>query len=222
VKHVGIDCFVPHGYLKLHEHETKQILGLCPNLSHVGFPPPFWILKPACPLPTSSSIISLEYSPCMPYSTILPSLVLLSQTLESLTFTIPATHEGHPLLNFPRLEYLCLTITSTSVASEWLAPNLRCLQLSGHPCLGFRVTEELLHTYRPTITSHQIHSIARQDPEWLNLCPLLEHLSVAGSLSSWTHLRVRFIDIIHLPRFPFSHSGIIVGQFSHTVGVSDS
>jgi hypothetical protein len=36
----------------------------------------------------------------MPYSTILPSLVLLSQTLESLTFTVPAD-KGHPLPIFP-------------------------------------------------------------------------------------------------------------------------
>ncbi|KAJ7817257.1 hypothetical protein B0H14DRAFT_2842835 [Mycena olivaceomarginata] len=215
VKHVGIDCFVPRGYSKLHEHETKQILGLCPNLSHVGFSPPFWIPKLACPLPTSSSIISLEYSPCMPYSTstILPSLVLLSQTLESLTFTVPAAHDGHPLLNFPRLEYLCLTITSSSVAFKWLAPNLRRLRLSSYPCLGFRVTEELLRTYGPTITSVQICSIARQDPEWLNLCPLLEHLSVAGSLSSWTHPRVRFIDIFTCQDSPFSTLELLLDNF---------
>jgi hypothetical protein len=190
---MGINCFVPHSYSKLHERETKQILGLCPNLSHVGFSPLFWIPKLTCPLPISSSIISLEYSPCMPYSTILPSLVLLSQTLESLTFTIPAAHEGHPLLNFPRLEYLCLTITSTLVASEWLVPNLRRLWLSGFPRISFTASKKLLHTYGHTITSLQMCGFCQ---EGLDLCPLLEHISVAGSLLSWTHLRVRFINIL--------------------------
>ncbi|KAJ7821553.1 hypothetical protein B0H14DRAFT_2831138 [Mycena olivaceomarginata] len=211
VKHVGIDCFVPRGYSKLLEHETKQILGLCPNLSHVGFSPPFWIPELICPLPTSSSIISLEYSPCIPYSTILPSLVLLSQTLESLTFTIPATYEGHPLLNFPRLEYLCLTITSTSVASKWLAPNLRRLWLSSPPHLGFSVIDTLLRTYGPTITSLQIRSIVLQ--EWLDFCPLLEHLLVADSLSSRTHPRVRFIDIFICQDPPFSTLELSLDNF---------
>ncbi|KAJ7840508.1 hypothetical protein B0H14DRAFT_2784791 [Mycena olivaceomarginata] len=194
VKHVGIDCFVPHSYLKLHEHETKQILGLCPNLSHVGLSLPFWIPELVCPpLPTSSSIISLEYSPCIPFSTILPSLVLLSQTLESLTFTVPAAYEGHSLLNCPKLEYLRLTITSTLVASEWLALNLQRLWLSDYNSPDFGVTEKLLRTYGPTITSLQIRVIICQ--QWLDLCPLLEHLSVADSLSFLTHLRVRFVDI---------------------------
>jgi hypothetical protein len=75
VKHMGIDCFVPRGYSRLHEHETKQILRLCPNLSYVGFSPLFWIPELPCPLPTSSSsIISLEYSPYMPYLAILPKI----------------------------------------------------------------------------------------------------------------------------------------------------
>ncbi|KAJ7350492.1 hypothetical protein DFH08DRAFT_861633 [Mycena albidolilacea] len=203
VKHVSIDCFVPRGYSRLHERETKQILRLCSNLLHVGFSPLSWIPELPCPLPTSScSIISLEYSPCMLYSVILPSLLHLSQTLESSTFTLPAAYdEGHPLLNFPRLEYLCPTVTSKSVVSEWLAPNLRRLWVSGFPHINLPVFEKLLHTYGPTVTSLDIHSIESQ--EWLDLCPLLEHLSVATSLPSLTHPRVRFINICIYQSPPF-------------------
>jgi hypothetical protein len=182
------------------------------SVSHVGFSPPFWIPGLACPLPTSSSIISLEYSPCIPYSIILLSLVLLSQTLESLTFTVPATYEGHPSLNFPRLECLCLTITLTLVVSEWLSPSLGQLRLSNYPSLSFiTATEKLLHAYGPTITSFQIHSISSQ--EWLDLCPLLEHLLVADSLSSQTHLRVRLIDIFTCRDPPFSTLGLLLDNF---------
>jgi hypothetical protein len=203
VKHMGINCFVPRGYSRLHKHETKQILRLCPNLSHVGFSLLFWIPELPCPLPTSSSsIISLEYSPCMPYSVILPSLLQLAQTLGSLTFTLPAAYDqGHPLLNFPRLEYLCRTVTSKSVVSEWLAPNLRRLWASGFPHINIPVFEKLLRTYGLTITTFDTHSIESQ--EWLDLCPLLEHLSVATSLSSLTHPRVRFINICIYRSPPF-------------------
>ncbi|KAJ6497664.1 hypothetical protein C8R45DRAFT_983785 [Mycena sanguinolenta] len=189
VKHVDINCFVPRGYSKLHEHETKRMLGLCPNLQHVGFSPQFWIpeLPQSIPTINSGSITSLEFNCHIPYSNIHPSLVHLSQNLKSLTFTIPAAlDEGHPVLDFPRLEDLCLTITTDSVISplKWRGP-VRRLWVYGPG------VNELFDAYGRTIIFLRIHSI---DQPALDRCPVLEHIAVNCSVTSLMHPRIRFID----------------------------
>ncbi|KAJ6497684.1 hypothetical protein C8R45DRAFT_135781 [Mycena sanguinolenta] len=205
VKHVDINCFVPRGFLQLHEHETKRILELCSSLSHVGFSPTFYIPElPQCiPTINSGSITSLEYSYLIPYSDILPSLVHLSQNLKSLTFTMPAAYdEDHPVLTFPRLEDLCLGFTVESVVSpdKWRARPRR-LWLENdyfHTCVpGVR---QLLGAYGLTITYLRIYSL---DQEMLERCPLLEHISVVCSVATLTHQRVRFIDTFTCEDLPF-------------------
>ncbi|KAJ7244127.1 hypothetical protein B0H12DRAFT_1129499, partial [Mycena haematopus] len=199
VKSVRINCLAPRGYSKLHEHETKRILGLCPNIVHVGFSPPFWIPGLPHSLPTTidfGSITSLEYNQHIPYSAILPSLVRLSQTLKSLALPVPAVYDAaHPVLEFPKLEDLCVTLTPKSVVSadKWRArPRRLWVYERPHererPHLGIK---QLLDAYGPTITYLRIHTV---DQELLDRCPLLEHIAVDCALAAFTHQRVRFID----------------------------
>ncbi|KAF7351125.1 hypothetical protein MSAN_01675000 [Mycena sanguinolenta] len=169
VKHVDMNCFVPRGYSKLHEHETKRMLGLCPNLLHVGFSPQFWIPELPHSIPTinSGSITSLEYNSHIPYSNIHPSL-------------------DHPVLDFPRLEDLCLTITTDSVVSplKWRA-SVRRLWVYGPGA------NELFDAYGRTILFLRIHSINQQV---LDRCPVLEHIAVNSWATALTHPKIRFID----------------------------
>ncbi|KAJ7680925.1 hypothetical protein DFH06DRAFT_432090 [Mycena polygramma] len=206
VKHLDVDCFVPRGYSKLHEHESKRILDLCPNLSHVGFSPVFGItgIPPILPA-MSSSITSLAFSSSIPYSAILPALVHLCGSLTSLAFTIPSAEDDHPTLTFDKLEDLRLTLELYSVVSgsNWRAPALRRLWLSREhgtntevdPTVEQRRTEELLSTYGPTIRFLRLtaHHFLSQD--FLNRCPVLEHLVLHQAPDSITHPTLRFIDV---------------------------
>jgi hypothetical protein len=206
VKHLDIDCFVPRGYSQLLENETKRIFELCPNLAHFGFIPPFWIPILYCSLPyMSSSITSLEYSGTVPYSVILPSLIQLSQNLESLTLTLPVTYDdGHPLLAFDRLHDLHVKLEpdSTVSVSKWLIPNLRRLWVYGS---SNPHTKILVQAYGRGITFLGMHP---NYPlfhlrDFLDPCPVLEHLAVQVDPStqrkdrpeSVIHSRLKFLDL---------------------------
>ncbi|KAJ7015847.1 hypothetical protein C8F04DRAFT_1171184 [Mycena alexandri] len=125
VRHLNVDCFVPHGDSRLYGMETERILKLCPTLSHIGVSPPFWIPGLPCLLPPmSSTITSLEFSRGFPYSTILPFLVELSHNLKSLVLSLPAVDDQHPVLTFDKLEILTHLLeaygaTLTSLRLPW-------------------------------------------------------------------------------------------------------
>ncbi|KAJ6507296.1 hypothetical protein C8R47DRAFT_1100821 [Mycena vitilis] len=206
VKHLDIDSFIPRGYSKLHEHESKRILELCPNLSHVGFSPPFGIpeLPPILPA-MSSSITSLAFSSSIPYSAILPALVHLCSSLTSLAFTIPSAEDDHPPLTFDKLEDLRLTLEVYSVVlgANWRAPALRRLWLCREHVTNAEVplsvehrrTEELLTAYGPTITFLMLSVFHLLCQEYLDRCPVLEHLVLHKPPYDIRHSALRFIDV---------------------------
>ncbi|KAJ6594414.1 hypothetical protein B0H19DRAFT_1095406 [Mycena capillaripes] len=220
VKHLDVDCFVPRGYSKLLGSETKRIIELCPNLSHVRLSPPFWIPELPCSLPAmSDSIISLSSS--IPYSAILPSLMQLSYNLKSLVITIPAAYDdSHPVLAFDRLEDLCLKIEENSAVSvsKWRIPHLRRLRLDMClPHYNYRVAEAyilrcrqqttvILDAYGPTITSlrlpHLDDRASTHLQESLNRCPILEHLVLYNHPGSATHKTIKLIDFFTLREDP--------------------
>ncbi|KAJ7162064.1 hypothetical protein C8R46DRAFT_342911 [Mycena filopes] len=215
VRHLDLDCFVPHGYALLYEAETARIAELCPNLVHVGVSPPFWI--PGLPSPlaamSSSNITSLEYSSSVPYSAILPTLVALSPTLQSLVLTLPAAQPSeHPLLIFPKLAGLSVHLNSDSSvpASTWRIPALRHLALSlnhfdraGSGAADVKLLA-LLDAYGATLTSLRL---PRTLPAFdlqphlqpvLDRCPRLAHLTmhdVPPTGAALHHPRLQFIDV---------------------------
>ncbi|KAJ7680926.1 hypothetical protein DFH06DRAFT_432083 [Mycena polygramma] len=205
VKHLNLDCFVPRGYSKLYEHESKRILELCPNLSHVGFSPPFWTpVTPPFPA-MNPSITSLEFSSDIPYAAILPVLVQHCSSLKSLVITIPAAVDGgHPILTFTKLEDLRLTLELDSAVSgsNWRTPNLRRLWLSrSHVEIRFtrdaelRRTEKLLDTYGRTLTFLRLTPFHALFQSFLDRCPALEHLVTHHIPVSIKHPVLKYIDV---------------------------
>ncbi|KAJ6507295.1 hypothetical protein C8R47DRAFT_1209215 [Mycena vitilis] len=205
VKHLNLDCFVPRGYPKLYENETKRILELCPSLSHVGFSPPFWTpVTPPFPA-MNSYITSLEFSSDIPYAVSLPVLVHHCSSLKSLVITIPAAVDGgHPVLTFPKLEDLRLTLEFYSAVSgsNWRTPNLRRLWLSrSHVEIRFtrdaelQRTEKLLETYGRTLTFLRLTPFHAPCQSFLDRCPALEHLVTHHIPVSIKHRVLKYIDV---------------------------
>ncbi|KAJ7444853.1 hypothetical protein FB451DRAFT_1412976 [Mycena latifolia] len=200
VKHLDLNCFVPRGYSTLHHTETKRILKLCPNLSHIAYAPAFWIPDLTYSLPTMGSFItSLEFSETVPYSTIFPSLVELCQTLKCLTLTVPETYDEHPALTFDRLEELRLTLNEGSVVSglRWRIPNLRQLWLYGY-CItpnSIQQIEALLHAYGRPITFLRLPPHYLQLQNALDRCPALKHLVIHSDPGSLKHPTVELVDV---------------------------
>ncbi|KAJ6494949.1 hypothetical protein DFH09DRAFT_351384 [Mycena vulgaris] len=212
VKRLVINNFVPRGYSILHESETKKMVELCPNLSHMGFCPAFWIPDLPRSLPAmSSSITSLAFSDTVPYSTIFPSLVQLCQSLKCLSLTAPAIlDETHPVLTFDKLEELRLAHQAHSVvpASKWRFPNLRRFWLDvvwffhrTHEAIqqmaGF--VNAWLDAYGPPITFFRLSSTFNysrdQLQRMLDRCPTLEYLAMDQNPRGLTHSRVKFIVV---------------------------
>ncbi|KAJ7680784.1 hypothetical protein DFH06DRAFT_429069 [Mycena polygramma] len=225
VKRLDIDCFVPRGYSKLHETENRRIFKLCPNLSHVGFSPPFWIPGKPFPLPAmNSSITSLEFASDIPYSAVLPALTQLCHTLKSLVITLPAAYDDdHPILTFGSLQDLSVTLEPYSVisVSKWLIPNLRRLWLARKWCLHeiaeMRKCEEVLDAYGGTTTFLELLGLCPvpEVQQLLNRCPVLEHvvLHLSSQVPSLqlAHRTLKFVDI-YVPaealNIPFSRAGL--------------
>ncbi|KAJ7045990.1 hypothetical protein C8F04DRAFT_1066966 [Mycena alexandri] len=201
VRHLNVDCFVPHGYSRLYGTETERILKLCPNLSHIGVSPPFWIPGLPCLLPPmSSTITSLEFSRGFPYSTILPFLVELSHNLKSLVLSLPAVDDQHPALTFDKLEVLGLDVDNESEfpASKWRIPALRRLWVSFHGVRHHEILTHLLEAYGATLTSLRLPRTSREFhvQPLLDRCPLLESLTLhEDAAKSVHHQTVKFIDI---------------------------
>ncbi|KAJ6507284.1 hypothetical protein C8R47DRAFT_88765 [Mycena vitilis] len=205
VKHLDIDSFVPRGYIELYEMESQRILKLCPNLTHVGFSPVFWIPENPCVFPTiNSSITSLQFGSDIPYSAVLPALAQLCGRLKSLAITIPGADDHHPILNFSQLESLRPTLVwySEPSTSNWRTPVLRRLHLS-RDSLGRvgsadgtrRQLKALLDAHGHTVTFLRLmaeHSLVQG---YLDRCPVLEHLVFHPTPKSIAHLKVKFIDM---------------------------
>ncbi|KAJ7354675.1 hypothetical protein DFH08DRAFT_691748 [Mycena albidolilacea] len=209
VKRLDINCFVPQGYYQLHDTEVRRILALCPNLSHLGFSPPFRLPGIPCTLPALSfSITSLECNGLIPYPAIVTSLLQLSDKLKSLTLTIPSTYdEGHPVLVFGSLENLYLRIEEDSMVSpsKWLIPNLRRLWLYNCSKTDRQKSkiQELTDAYGSGLTflglfpKYSLPALR----DLLDGCPALEHLALQGPeagdvLSEFVASRtVKFVDV---------------------------
>ncbi|KAJ7680916.1 hypothetical protein DFH06DRAFT_431665 [Mycena polygramma] len=204
VKHLDIDCFVPRGYPKLYEMESQRILKLCPNLSHIGFSPVFWIPENPCVFPTmNSSITSLQFGSDIPYSTILPALAQLCSSVKSLAITIPGADDQHPILTFDKLESLRLTLVwySAPSTSNWRTPALRRLHLSREHLATYvaadaeqRRTEALLDAHGRTVTFLRLSQEYLLVQGYLDRCPVLEHLVFYHAPNSIAHRKVKFID----------------------------
>ncbi|KAJ7680895.1 hypothetical protein DFH06DRAFT_1290582 [Mycena polygramma] len=206
VKHLDIDCFVPRGYSKLHETESKQILELCPNLSHIGFSPVFWIPENPCVIPTmNSSITSLHFSSDTPYSAILPALAQFCSSLKSLAITIPGADDHYPILTFNKLKALHLTLEwySAPSTSNWRTPALRRLHLSDENLGSFvtadarrRRTETLLDAHGRTVTFLRLSQHHLTAQEHLDRCPVLEYLVLSYVPRSIEHPKLKFLDVL--------------------------
>ncbi|KAJ7761054.1 hypothetical protein B0H16DRAFT_558637 [Mycena metata] len=211
VRHLNVDCFVPHGYSRLYGRETERIFKLCPNLAHIGVSPPFWIPGLPCLLPSmSSTITSLEFSRGIPYSTIFPFLIELSPNLKSLVLSLPVVDYEHPVLTFDNLEVLGLDVDNESefLASKWRIPALRRLWVSFQHVLSYGILTDLLGAYGATLTSLQLPwtRVNFHLQPLLDRCPLLESLTVHdNTVKSLRHQTVKFIDVFCMDT-PRTHS----------------
>ncbi|KAJ6576085.1 hypothetical protein DFH09DRAFT_1150340 [Mycena vulgaris] len=209
VRHLDITCFLPRGYYELHDTETKKIFAFCPRLSHFAFTPGFFIPARPRTLPALvSTITSLEYSDCVDYSLILPSLVQLCQTLRSLSLTLPETYDSnHPTLMLPSLENLRLGLADDSMipTAKWVIPSVRWVSLRQTFRLRFPAYRSahaqaatVLDAYGRTIRTLTISYNTRGSlQELVNCCPVLEHLGVSGGLcvAPLDHPTLQSVDI---------------------------
>lgn len=213
VRSVAISCFVPHGYAGLHNREAKKIMRLCPNLARFAFNPPLLMPNSPCSLPAfSSSITTLEYNSNVDYSLIiLPSLVHLFKTLETLAFTPPSLYDAtHPTLTFGHLGSLRLHLTTGSVVpSKWVMPHLRSVWLHAGSFYEARKqleAEAFLHSHGRTVTCLRLSNIeieiGASIQGMLDQCPMLEHIAVGASVLTagpLTHRAISSVDVFCFP-----------------------
>ncbi|KAJ7488309.1 hypothetical protein FB451DRAFT_1529584 [Mycena latifolia] len=225
VRHLEISCFLPRGYFRLYDEETKKLFALCPNLSHFAFTPGFTLYRHSRLIPAlPSTITSLEYGAAIEYSAILPSLVHLCATLRSLSLTLPDTYGAdHPTLTFASLEdlRLDLAVDSTIPVSEWVIPGLRRAVLRNRFRLGFpaymkRETqlEVFLGAYGRTIRTLMISYLqSRSLQDLLDRCPVLEHLGVSMALCAapLNHATLTSVDIFNSSSFADGDFGGLKG-----------
>ncbi|KAJ7741459.1 hypothetical protein DFH07DRAFT_943574 [Mycena maculata] len=211
VRHVDIACFISRGYSTLFESETKQMLQLCPRLSHFGYVPAFLIpsLPRALP-PMVASITSLEYGIAVPFAIAFPSLVQLCGSLRSLALALPSQDniDSQTQLVFPELVELRLYLPDDPPTLKWTMPGLRRLWLNasihGHTNPNppnKPLVEALMDACGQNLTLLSLNMLSRNlnAKTLLNKCPRLDHLLVGYNLcdewQSWNHETVKHLDV---------------------------
>ncbi|KAJ7208706.1 hypothetical protein B0H12DRAFT_1242975 [Mycena haematopus] len=136
-RHVEICYLVVRGYTILHSTESRKIFELCPRLTHFVFTshrihgghrspasrPAFPAIAGLC-----LALTNLDIGDEVPYPLVLPALVELCHTLQSLSLLLPENFgHAHPKLTFPCLENFNVAIMCDSPvpAAYWVCPALR-------------------------------------------------------------------------------------------------
>ncbi|KAJ7334706.1 hypothetical protein DFH08DRAFT_879163 [Mycena albidolilacea] len=197
-------CYpVLRGYTALHSTEADKIFELCPRLTHFVFnshliagghrapahPPAFPAIAGVC-----LALTNLDIGDNVEYPVVLPALVQLCQTLQSLSLPLPDNYGySHPTLTFARLENLRIAVMSGSrvSAAYWVCPGLQ--QLVIRPC-GSTATEvyhalarTFLAAYGATVVALTVCPLNVSWPESLPLpfqdlsaqCPALQCLGIS-------------------------------------------
>ncbi|KAK6992675.1 hypothetical protein R3P38DRAFT_3083497 [Favolaschia claudopus] len=214
VRRLEITYWVPRAYNNLHDAETRKAFELCPQLKQFAFNPQSEPLYSNLDLPrfpyiedTPWRITHLEVCDRIDYLSILPPLVHLSLSLESLSISLPLsyrTEDNRLVLTFPRLLSLRLCIDGLSPpGSAWVIPNLQQLLLcpTHHKWREGPITA-LLAQYGQKLRTL---SLGCRDPrstlaELLGQCPQLQHLTVVESLVSVDdrlhHKTLQCLDVV--------------------------
>ncbi|KAF7343847.1 hypothetical protein MSAN_01966000 [Mycena sanguinolenta] len=208
VQHLRIEYWVPRGYHALHSTELNKVFKLCPRLTHFAFNPQ---LLPLGPLPAFpevptlalGAIAHLEICDRVKYAAVVPALVQLCPTLESLSLLLPTTYAAdHPTLNFACLENLRLGVAAESVLPSpgtiWAIPQMQQLLIHCAPNCEiagtmspsseryFTVVRAFLGAYGRTLRVLSVRisaGTANEEPvydfeQFLDPCPVLQHLYV--------------------------------------------
>ncbi|KAJ7204231.1 hypothetical protein C8J57DRAFT_1619832 [Mycena rebaudengoi] len=138
-------CYpVVRGYTALHSTEADKIFELCPRLTHFVFNPPLIAVghrapahPPAFPViaGVSLALTNLDIGDNVEYAIVLPALVQLCQTLQSLSLPLPDHYgDAHPTLTFARLENLRIAVVPGSRVSAacWNSTTLSPARFSLH------------------------------------------------------------------------------------------
>ncbi|KAF7343848.1 F-box domain-containing protein [Mycena sanguinolenta] len=213
VQYLQVEYWVPRGYHKLHNTELKKIFKLCPRLTHLAFNPQVLPLGPIPAFPevstlTLGSIAHLEICDRVKHAMVVPALVQLCSTLQSLSILLPTTHDtDHPTLVFASLENLRLGVAAESVfpgsGPIWVIPHLKQLLIhractceiagttSPSSDMFSTVVRVLLDRYGCTLRVLDVRldwdSVKVQSERdfalWLDPCPVLQHFYVPVLLS---------------------------------------
>ncbi|KAF7315837.1 hypothetical protein MIND_00100100 [Mycena indigotica] len=112
VRRIDLSCFVPRGYHRLFDEQTRQILANCPRLNHFGFVPIYRIPSLCHNLPTlPTTITSIEFTEKVDTMLMLGALTQLCGSLRSVCLPFSEGHQDwYPQLNFLLLEELRVSI----------------------------------------------------------------------------------------------------------------
>ncbi|KAJ7761089.1 hypothetical protein B0H16DRAFT_1531825 [Mycena metata] len=206
VKRLDLSCMVSRGCSTLFSCETRNLLHMCPRISHFGFIPAFLVPAVACSLPNLGvGITKLEFSGVVDFfGVVFPLLVELCSGLQFLSFGLPPSREDlqdYNELEFPLLQDLRLSTKSSDFSVfKWQMPSLRRLWLYPmlYPILDIPIAR-LLDAYGRSLTFLSLPYIKPVEPlqDILLKCPSLEHLVLhVGNLEipACHHRRIRYID----------------------------
>ncbi|KAJ7214469.1 hypothetical protein GGX14DRAFT_610946 [Mycena pura] len=228
VRRLDVSCMIPRGYSLLYSTEMEKLfsLNLCPSLTHftVNPSPAEGVVGLRAPIGTNSTITNLDIGMCdwVNYPDIYPSLAALSQTLASLSITLPADYDvGLPQLTFTHLENMRLDIRLSSVVptAHWALPSLQRLCLPNWETweaapdqIGGKL-RDFVTVYGRSLTYLEAPQITRTDlaQAVLESCPALVHLGLYVNGSHFLpaegaglhHARVATLDIFAHPSSTF-------------------
>ncbi|KAF8189489.1 hypothetical protein K438DRAFT_1971607 [Mycena galopus ATCC 62051] len=211
VRRLEIGYWVPRGYQILQNAELNKIFRMCPRLTHFAF-------NPQCPLGSLPAfprvpnlragsqgelrVTHLEIGDRVEYPAILPALVELSPTLESLSILLPVVYDNnYPTLTFAHLQSLRLGISlhSRLPGAHWVIPNLQQLLIhaaANYDYVDYNAVFQFLEAYGGTLKVLRVGRNPSFRPtatpidfqQLLLPCPVLQHLSVNEGSHSDTPL----------------------------------
>ncbi|KAK7046464.1 hypothetical protein R3P38DRAFT_3421263 [Favolaschia claudopus] len=187
------------GYHTLHDTELAKTLQHCSRLKYFAFNPQvasnpsFEIFLPKFPpIPKNLdpwTITHFDICDDVPYHSIIPVLLHLSSTLQSLSIALPTEYgPDHVMITFPCVHSLRLSIARESIqpGAYWAFPYLQQLLLSPSPCLQTEwpfssAATAFLGKYGRTLRTlclgkaNDNHTLK----ELLAHCPMLQYLTLA-------------------------------------------
>ncbi|KAJ7258436.1 hypothetical protein B0H12DRAFT_444525 [Mycena haematopus] len=201
-RRLGICYPVVRGYTTLHFTESNKIFELCPRLTHFVFnsqpilgghrapenPPAFPAIAGVC-----LALTNLDIGDEVEYPVVLPALVQLCHTLQSLSLLLPDQYgDGHPKLTFTRLENLRVAFTQGShvPAAYWVCPGLQQLAIRAQGSMTTEIYQALasvfLAAYGAKVTALTVRpldimwrgSLPFPLPDLSAQCPMLRYLGV--------------------------------------------